>query len=188
MSNNIQNEFKDAQSFPDAAYYKGNTLEYQRFQNIAGEDGISLNNNTQNINDGLLTSLGKPQSVDFNNMNSYRMIEKINPTNGQYILKNSISTKYQEPLNDKDVIFKYVPLNNVKNMLSQRNSVYSNQELNKSDYYRLLLVSMISFIICYIESEGCSSGQRIIKSFIAGLLGIVYIFAYLIKYTLVKCS
>lgn len=116
--------------------------------------------------------------------NPYRTIDRLSPTNILATGK-SIVQKFQKPLDDKDVIFKYVPLNNVAS-----HTVHSDvdKSFKSIDYFQMFFISFIAFFICYYDNPECPPTERVLKSFVAGLLGVIYIFAYLIKYVIVKCK
>jgi hypothetical protein len=196
--NNMENEFKSVMVNPMESQYYGNTLEYNRFQTIGDEFGGSKTNVYPPINVDLPSVIKSPNQVgnfllqEARNtnteatdatINSYRKLDYINTNKNIF---NKVATKFQTPLDEKDVIFKYVPLNNINAMKQMIG--YSENEVRQIDMYQLLLTSIIAFIICYIDNKDCDNTERILKSFVAALLGVIYIFAYLIKYTLVKCS
>ncbi len=51
----------------------------------------------------------------------------------------------------------------------------------------VILFGIIAFLISFFSNSKCKTIPRLIKSIIAGLLGLVYIILFLIKYSLSNC-
>lgn len=176
---------------------KANQLEYNRFQKI-GRENVGQPTNVIPIEVDLPRGIRTPDQVGnlllqtARNQNTMQVADEgqgINPFRDIMTLNSpdtlstgkAIIQKFQQPeqLKDDNVIFKYVPLNKLSSNTSEKSYYYNS--------YSIFLVSLLAFIICYYDNIGCESTERILKSIVASLLGIIYIFAYLIKYTLVKC-
>lgn len=201
-SKEILDQFKGVQRNKFDTEVLANSAEYNRFQTIGDEFGGSRTNVTPiavDIPSGIVSQdqAGNARLMDQRNettmatdatVNSYRKIDVLNPNTT--VLQN-VATKFQIPtkaLDEKDVIFKYVPLNNVANNFKTKNVINNPPEISRSDYYRLIMISLVAFIICWMDNENCSNVERVTKSIIAAMLGIIYLLGYLIKYTLVKCT
>jgi hypothetical protein len=200
-SQDIINEFKTVQDNPFATEELGNRLEYQHNMEVGNEFGGQrqlvnppievqmppvMRSQDQVGNLLYQTAANQKTYATDATVNSYRKIDLVDPSK----LFNRISTGFQEPakevLKDDNIIFKYVPLNSVKNAVSGYND--TTNTISRNDYYRLLLTSLVAFIVCYIDSSDCKPTERFMKSLVAGLLGVIYLLAYLIKYTFVKCT
>lgn len=51
----------------------------------------------------------------------------------------------------------------------------------------IIIFAIIAFLISFISNDKCKIIPRLIKSIIAGLLGLIYIILFLIKYSLSNC-
>jgi len=51
----------------------------------------------------------------------------------------------------------------------------------------IIIFAIIAFLISFISNDKCKIIPRLVKSIIAGLLGLIYIILFLIKYSLSNC-
>lgn len=112
-------------------------------------------------------------------------IQNLKSITGYSKSKNHINTRYADDKINAKPLYSYIPLSYViKNRIRFNNADDFTNNIN----WPVLLFSIIAFILSYRANNKCKPTIRIFKALVAALFGLLYIFIYIIKFSLENCN